>query len=48
MWLHTFLAVAAIYLLIGLVIAIVRISADDMPWQFFVFTIIFWPSMWID
>ena len=35
-----------VYLLVGLGVAFVRITAHDMPWQLFVFTIIFWPSMW--
>lgn len=46
-WLHLFLAVTAVYLFVGLLVAIVRTSAHDMPWQPFVFTIIFWPSLWI-
>lgn len=41
-----FVAGLAIYLLIGLLIAVARISAHDMPWQIFVFTVIFWPSTW--
>lgn len=47
-WLHILLAVAVIYLLIGLFIAILRISGHDMPWQLFVFTIIFWPTIWMN
>lgn len=46
-WLYILLAaVAAIYLLIGLFVAFVRASAHDIPWQLFVFTIVFWPSQW--
>lgn len=43
---YCLLAVAIIYLLLGLLVAIVRNMAHDMPWQLFVFTIFFWPSMW--
>jgi len=46
-WLQVLVAVTFIYLLVGLLVAIVRISAHDMPWQLFVFTIVFWPSMWL-
>jgi hypothetical protein len=42
------LAAGLLYLFVGVVVATVRISAHDMPWQLFVFTIIFWPSMWLD
>lgn len=47
-WFQILLAALAFYLLVGLLVAIVRISAHDMPWQLFVFTIICWPSMWMD
>lgn len=47
-WLQIFLALALIYLLVGLLVAIVRLSAHDMPWQLFVFTIVFWPSVWLE
>lgn len=46
-WLQFSLAIAAAYLLVGLLVAIVRISVHDMPWQLFAFTIIFWPSLWL-
>lgn len=45
-FLQLFWTLIALYLLVGLLVAIVRISAHDMPWQLFVFTIVFWPSMW--
>lgn len=43
-WLLSFVA---IYFAIGLVVAFIRISIHDMPWQLFVFTAIFWPVLWI-
>ena len=46
-WFQICLAVLAPYMLVGLLVAIARITAHDMPWQLFVFTIIFWPSLWL-
>lgn len=40
-------AAVTIYLLIGVLVAFVRMSAHDMPWQLFVFTVIFWPTWWL-
>ena len=46
-WLQAVAAIALVYLLAGLLVAIVRISAHDMPWQLFVFTILLWPALWL-
>lgn len=47
-WLQILGAVAVVYLLIGLLVAVVRIMAHDMPWPLFVFTWLFWPTLWFD
>ncbi len=47
MWLQILLAMAVIYLLAGLLVAIARLSAHDMPWRLFLFTIILWPALWL-
>lgn len=39
---------AAVYLLLGFGVAVLRIMAHDMPWQLFVFTWLFWPTLWFD
>jgi hypothetical protein len=44
-WLQIFAATAMVYLLVGLFVAFVQVTAYDMPWQLFVFMIIFWPSL---
>lgn len=41
-------SVVLIYLLVGLLLAAARCSAHDMPWQLFVFTAVFWPTLWKD
>ena len=40
-------AVTVIYLLVGLLVAVVRFSAHDVPWAVFAFTVIFWPTLWM-
>lgn len=45
MWLKLGGAAAVLYLLVGIVVAVARIGAHDMPWQLFVFTVLFWPSV---
>lgn len=48
-WLQILGAVAVVYLLIGLGIAVVRtLAIEFMPWPLFVFTWLFWPSLWFD
>lgn len=47
LWVQIPIIFLIIYLFMGLVIAIVRITAHDMPWPLFVFTIIFWPTLWL-
>lgn len=47
-WLQIIFALSMLYVLVGVLVAVVRISAHDMPWPLFVFTILFWPSMWGD
>ena len=47
-WLQFLGTVAAVYLLIGLLVAIVRASARDMPWQLFVFAVVFWPTLKVE
>lgn len=46
-WLKILAAVGIVYLLIGLLAAVARIMAHDMPWQLFVFTILFWPTLFL-
>lgn len=46
-WLQILGAVAVVYLLIGLLVAVVRIMNHDMPWQLFVFSWLFWPTLWM-
>lgn len=41
------LTVLVLYLMIGVIVATIRIMAHDAPWQFFVFTVIFWPTWWM-
>lgn len=39
---------AAMTLLFGLGVAIIRITIHDMPWQLFLLTILIWPSVYLD
>lgn len=41
-------ALVAVYLLLGLIVATLRILAHDMPWPLFVFTVLLWPTLWFD
>ena len=47
MWTTILLTVMVWYLSVGVLVAVARIMAHDMPWQLFVFTIIFWPALWL-
>lgn len=42
------IALVTIYLLIGILYAVIRIMIVDAPWQLFVLMIIFWPAFLIE
>lgn len=45
---YVFSVMALVYFVLGVIVASIRIMIHDMPWQLFVFTIIFWPVAWLD
>ncbi len=46
-WVYVFGALLAVYLALGLLIGFLRARQHFMSWPVFVFTVLFWPTLWM-
>ena len=46
-WREIIAAAGLLYLVVGLLIAVLRHNARPLPWPMFVWTILLWPLLWL-